>query len=81
VVVLSQSHYVMLQRNLLYTALTRSRQRGHHHQRRTGEQTGRIFKTVLEVAVGNDRIARRYSGLAERLTSSIAHLHPAARAG
>ena len=26
-----------------------------------------IFKTALEVAVANDRIARRYSGLAERL--------------
>ncbi len=74
VVVLSQSHYLMLQRNLLYTALTRARRRaviivsGGLENR----QTGRIHKTALEVAVGNDRIARRYSGLAERLTSAIA---------
>ena len=33
--------------------------------------SGRIFKTALEVAVGNDRIARRYSGLADRLTSML----------
>jgi len=74
VVVLSQSHYLMLQRNLLYTALTRARRRaviivsGGLENR----QTGRIHKTALEVAVGNDRIARCYSGLAERLTSAIA---------
>ena len=34
------------------------------------KQTGRIVKTALEVAVGNDRITRRYSGLAERLTAT-----------
>ncbi len=33
------------------------------------KQTGRIYKTALEVGVANDRIARRYSGLAERLAS------------
>jgi exodeoxyribonuclease V alpha subunit len=73
VVVISQSHYLMLQRNLLYTALTRARQRavlivsgGLEHR-----PSGRIFKSALEVAVGNDRIARRYSGLAERLTVAI----------
>ena len=70
-VVLSQSHYMMLQRNLLYTALTRARQRaviiisGGLQNR----QTGQMRKTALEVAVGNDRIARRYTGLAERLTA------------
>jgi exodeoxyribonuclease V alpha subunit len=73
VVVVSQSHYLMLQRNLLYTALTRARQRavlivsgGLEHK-----PSGRIFKSALEVAVGNDRIARRYSSLAERLTVAI----------
>jgi hypothetical protein len=34
------------------------------------KQTGRVFKSALEVAVGNDRIARRYSGLAERLLAT-----------
>ena len=70
VVVVSQSHFMMLQRNLLYTALTRARKRavivvsGGLENR----QTGRIYKSALEVAVANDKIARRYSGLAERLT-------------
>jgi len=35
-------------------------------------QTGRIYKTALEVAVANDKLARRYSGLAERLSGVIA---------
>ena len=71
VVVLSQSHYLMLQRNLLYTALTRARQRAVIiiSGGLENKQTGRIFKSALEVAVGNDRIARRYSGLAERLSA------------
>jgi exodeoxyribonuclease V alpha subunit len=73
VVVVSQSHYMMLQRNLLYTALTRARKRavivvsGGLENR----QTGRLFKSALEVAVANDRIARRYSGLAERLSQLV----------
>jgi exodeoxyribonuclease V alpha subunit len=69
VVVVSQSHYLMLQRNLLYTALTRARRRavlivsgGLEHK-----PSGRIVKTALEVAVANNRIAQRYSGLAQRL--------------
>ena len=70
VVVVSQSHFMMLQRNLLYTALTRARKRavivvsGGLENR----QTGRMYKSALEVAVANDKIARRFSGLAERLT-------------
>jgi hypothetical protein len=36
------------------------------------KQTGRIYKTALEVAVANDKIAWRYSGLAERLTRLLA---------
>jgi exodeoxyribonuclease V alpha subunit len=69
VVVVSQSHYLMLQRNLLYTALTRARKRAVivYSGGLQNKQTGAIFKTALEVAVGNDRIARRYSGLAERI--------------
>jgi exodeoxyribonuclease V alpha subunit len=70
VVVVSQSHYMMLQRNLLYTALTRARRRAVLivSGGLENKQTGRIFKTALEVAVANDKIARRYSGLAERLS-------------
>jgi ATP-dependent exoDNAse (exonuclease V) alpha subunit len=70
---ISQSQYLMLQRNLLYTALTRARRRavivvsgGLEHK-----PTRRIFKTALEVAVANNRIAGRYSGLAGRLVSLI----------
>jgi exodeoxyribonuclease V alpha subunit len=72
VVVVSQSHYLMLQRNLLYTALTRARRRavlvvsgGLEHK-----PSGRVAKTALELAVANNRIAQRYSGLAERLQHS-----------
>jgi exodeoxyribonuclease V alpha subunit len=79
VVVLSQSHYLMLQRNLLYTALSRARQRAVIivSGGLQNKQTGHVFKTALEVAVGNDRITRRYSGLAERLANvSADHLGP-----
>ena len=31
IIPLSTSHYIMLQRNLLYTAITRAKQKGHHH--------------------------------------------------
>ena len=74
VVVVSQSHYLMLQRNLLYTALTRARRRAVlvYSGGLQNKQTGVTFKTALEVAVGNDRIARRYSGLAERLERTAA---------
>jgi exodeoxyribonuclease V alpha subunit len=51
------SHYVMLQRNLLYTAVTRAKQRVI------------LFGTraALNTALANDRTRRRYSLLAERL--------------
>ena len=73
VIVLSQSHYMMLQRNLLYTALTRARMRAVIivSGGLQNKQTGQIYKTALEVAIANDRIARRYSGLAERLGSFV----------
>ena len=57
VVVVSQSHFMMLQRNLVYTALTRARKRavivvsGGLENR----QTGQLYKTALEVAVANDK--------------------------
>jgi exodeoxyribonuclease V alpha subunit len=73
VVVVSQSHYMMLQRNLLYTALTRARKRAVivYSGGLENKQTGQIYKTALQVAVANDRITRRYSGLAERLERAI----------
>lgn len=54
---LTASHYRMLQRNLLYTAVTRAKQRV-------------ILlgtKAALNTALANDRTRRRYSLLAERL--------------
>lgn len=50
-------HHIMLQRNLLYTAVTRAKQRVI------------LFgvKAALHTAVDNDRTRRRYSLLAERL--------------
>jgi exodeoxyribonuclease V alpha subunit len=57
VIALASHHYVMLQRNLLYTAVTR----------------GRLLVVIvgdtkaLAVAVRNDRIRRRFTKLAERL--------------
>ena len=73
VIVLSQSHYMMLQRNLLYTALTRARMRAVIivSGGLQNKQTAQIYKTALEVAIANDRITRRYSGLAERLGSFV----------
>ncbi len=51
------SHYIMLQRNLLYTAVTRARER----VLLVGS------KAAIRTAVGNDKMRRRYSLLAERL--------------
>ena len=51
------SHFVMLQRNLLYTAVTRAKQR----VLVVGS------KRAVLTAVENDRTRRRYSLLAERL--------------
>ncbi|MBE0478732.1 ATP-dependent RecD-like DNA helicase [Candidatus Aerophobetes bacterium] len=51
------SHYIMLQRNLLYTALTRAKKLA-------------IFigdKKALAIAIRNDKVARRYTNLAQRL--------------
>ena len=52
-----KGHYMLLQRNLLYTAVTRAR---------------RLCVLVADDAavrraVGNDRVARRWTGLGRRL--------------
>lgn len=57
VVPLVQQHYMLLQRNLLYTAITRAR--------RLCVIIGQ--PRALEVAIKNDRVALRNTGLAERL--------------
>lgn len=56
----TNQHYVMLQRNLLYTALTRARRLA-------------IFvgtHDAVRLAVGRDQVRRRYSALSERLVAS-----------
>lgn len=51
------AHYMMLQRNLLYTAITRAR-----------ELVVLVAQPrAIAIAVRNDRIARRYTALADRL--------------
>ena len=57
ILALVPSHYIMLQRNLLYTAVTRAK--------RKVLLVG--SKAALQRAVLNDRTQRRYSLLAERL--------------
>lgn len=54
------SHYIMLQRNLLYTAVTRAK-----------KQVLLVgTRTAVRTAVENDKTRRRYSLLAERLQES-----------
>lgn len=58
---LVEGHYIMLQRNLLYTAVTRAK--------------SLVIllgsKKALQTAVENDRTKKRYTLLAERLTHSL----------
>jgi exodeoxyribonuclease V alpha subunit len=58
VIPLHTTHYVMLQRNLLYTALTRAK--------RLAILVGE--ERALRVAVGNRRVRPRFTRLAERLS-------------
>ena len=57
VIPIATQHYVLLQRNLIYTGLTR------------GKKLVVLIgqKKALGMAVRNDRTQRRYSGLLERL--------------
>lgn len=57
VMVLLPAHYMMLQRNLLYTGVTRAR--------KLCVLVG--SRRAIAMAVRNDTVARRYSGLAARL--------------
>jgi exodeoxyribonuclease V alpha subunit len=50
-------HYVMLQRNLLYTGVTRAAERC--------VLVGN--KKAIRIAINNDTVAKRYSALAERI--------------
>ena len=58
VIPLLTQHYMMLQRNLLYTAITRAKQTcvlvGSHK--------------AIHMAVNNNKVSERYSGLLARLT-------------
>jgi exodeoxyribonuclease V alpha subunit len=58
---LAMQHYLLLQRNLLYTGVTRGR--------KLVVLVGQ--KKALGMAVRNDRIQRRYSGLLARLQSKL----------
>lgn len=60
VIALTTQHYLMLQRNLLYTALTRAR--------RFAVIVG--TKKALAISVRNDRVQRRCSRLSLRLRHS-----------
>jgi len=55
------SHYMMLQRNLLYTAVTRARQ--------LAVLVGQ--PKAISIAVRNGKVAERYTGLTERLTTNV----------
>ena len=58
---LTQGHHIMLQRNLLYTAVTRAKKKV-------------ILlgsKAALNTAVANDRTRKRYTLLAERLAHKL----------
>ena len=60
------THYPMLQRNLLYTALTRAK--------RLLVVVG--TKKAIAIAAKNDAIRRRYSRLTERLGQPLSEVHP-----
>ncbi len=61
VLTLVSQHYMLLQRNLLYTAITRAK--------RLCVVIGQ--PRALEVAVRNNRVALRNTGLAERLSQLV----------
>jgi len=58
---LTMQHYLLLQRNLLYTAVTRAR--------RLAVLVG--SRRALAIALANDKVERRYSGLGRRLRAEV----------
>src|SRR5260221_12993050 len=58
VIPMESQHYMMLQRNLLYTAITRAK--------RLVVLVG--MRKAVAIAVHNDKVAQRYSALAWRLS-------------
>ena len=66
VIPLHTTHYLMLQRNLLYTAITRAR--------RLVVLVGE--PRALRIAVGNRRVRARFTRLAERLAAPTGDLRP-----
>lgn len=61
VIPLLKGHFMMLQRNLLYTAITRAK--------KTVVLVG--SRKAIHMAVQNDRVAQRYSGLPQRLKGKV----------
>lgn len=61
VVPLLKQHFMLLQRNLLYTAMTRAKQ----IVVLVGDQQ------AIEIAVNNNRVAQRYTGLQRRLRANV----------
>ena len=66
---LTTQHYVMLQRNLLYTAITRAK--------KMVVIVG--TKKALKLAIENDEVARRYTSLKERLRGEVGEVVQASR--
>ncbi|MFO1502171.1 MAG: AAA family ATPase, partial [Verrucomicrobiota bacterium] len=63
IIPLAMQHYLLLQRNLIYTGVTRGRQ--------LVVVTGQ--RPAFAAAIRNDRTTQRYSGLFERLQADAAH--------
>jgi exodeoxyribonuclease V alpha subunit len=61
VVPLLSQHYIMLQRNLLYTAITRAK--------RLVVLVG--SKRAIAIAVRNNKVQHRYTKLASRLSTRV----------
>lgn len=69
VIPIHTQHYVMLQRNLVYTALTRARKAA-------------VFvgtRKALAIALRNDKVRKRYSRLGERLAAEAKRLQVVAK--
>jgi len=61
VMAVHSAHYIMLQRNLVYTGITRGK--------RTVVLVGQ--RQAIQIAVSNNRVAKRYTALADRLKMPV----------